>query len=50
MSSSQWIFRIQDILKSIEKIERYVDGMTLTKFKQNELVIDAVVRNFEIIG
>ena len=50
MSSRQWMFRIQDILKAIEKIERYVDGMTLTKFKQNELVIDAVVRNFEIIG
>jgi uncharacterized protein with HEPN domain len=50
MSSREWIFRIQDILKSIEKIERYMDGMTLTKFKQNELVADAVVRNFEIIG
>ncbi len=24
--------------------------MNLAKFKQNELVIDAVVRNFEIIG
>ena len=24
--------------------------MTLAKFKRNELVIDAVVRNFEIIG
>jgi uncharacterized protein with HEPN domain len=50
MSSRQWVFRVQDILKAVEKIERYVDGMTLAKFKQNELVIDAVVRNFEIIG
>ncbi len=50
MSSRQWIFRVKDILKAIEKIERYVDSMTLTMFKQNELVIDAVVRNFEIIG
>ncbi len=50
MSSRQWIFRVQDILKAIEKIERYVDDLTLAKFKQNELVIDAVVRNFEIIG
>ena len=24
--------------------------MTLSEFKKNELVIDAVVRNFEIIG
>jgi uncharacterized protein with HEPN domain len=50
MSSRQWMFRVQDILNAIEKIERYTDEMTLTKFKQNELVIDAVVRNFEIIG
>jgi uncharacterized protein with HEPN domain len=50
MSSRQWKFRVEDILKAIEKIERYVDGMTLQKFKQDELVIDAVVRNFEIIG
>lgn len=50
MSSRQWVFRVQDILKAIAKIEHYVDGMTLTKFKQSELVIDAVVRNFEIIG
>ncbi len=50
MSSRQWIFRVKDILKAIEKIERYMDGISLAKFKQNELVIDAVVRNFEIIG
>lgn len=50
MSSRQWVFRVQDILKEVEKIERYLEGMTWTKFKKNELVIDAVVRNFEIIG
>ncbi len=50
MSSRDWIFRIQDILLAIEKIERYTKGMTLARFKQKELVIDAVVRNFEIIG
>jgi uncharacterized protein with HEPN domain len=50
MSSRQWVFRVQDILMAIEKIERYTDKMTLAKFKQNDLVIDAVVRNFEIIG
>ena len=50
MSSRQWVFRIHDILKAIEKIRRYSRGMTMTKFKDNELVIDAVVRNFEIIG
>ncbi|NGX26139.1 MAG: hypothetical protein K940chlam6_00050 [Chlamydiae bacterium] len=50
MSSREWKFRIQDILRSIEKIESYLDGMTLTHFKKNDLVKDAVVRNLEIIG
>ena len=50
MSSRDWLFRIQDILKAIDKIESYVENMTLNQFKKNELVIDAVIRNFEIIG
>lgn len=50
MSSRQWLFRIQDILKAIDKIECYIVDMTLAEFKKNELVIDAIVRNFEIIG
>jgi uncharacterized protein with HEPN domain len=50
MSSREWMFRIRDILEAIEKIERYVENMTLTQFKKNELVMDAVIRNFEIIG
>ncbi len=50
MSSRDWKFRIQDILKAIAKIELYLDKMTLAQFKKNEMVIDAVVRNFEIIG
>jgi uncharacterized protein with HEPN domain len=50
MSSRDWTFRIQDILTCIEKIERYTAGMTMAEFKQKEITIDAVVRNFEIIG
>lgn len=50
MSSRDWTFRIQDILTCIEKIERYTSGMTMTEFKKEEIIIDAVVRNFEIIG
>src|SRR3989338_4769319 len=41
---------IRDILDSIDKIEGYVKGLTFKKFSQNQMVIDAVVRNFEIIG
>jgi uncharacterized protein with HEPN domain len=50
MSSRDWRFRVQDILQAIEKIQRFSRGMTLKQFKTNELVLDAVVRNLEIIG
>jgi uncharacterized protein with HEPN domain len=49
-SSRDWIFRIKDILQAIDKIEHYTKNMSNTEFKKNELVIDAVIRNFEIIG
>lgn len=48
--SRDWSFRIKDILQAIDKIEKYTKNMTLSEFKKNELVIDAVIRNFEIIG
>ena len=44
------IFRIQDILDAIEKIERYTNGLTFQELTQNGLVIDAVITNFIIIG
>lgn len=50
MSSRGWTFRIQDILKAIEKIEAFTKDMTVVEFRKNELVIDAVIRNLEIIG
>lgn len=46
----EWDFRIYDILKAIGKIEIYISKMKFTQFSKNELVIDAVIRNFEIIG
>ncbi len=50
MSSRDWRFRIQDNLNALQKIEIYIEGMTASQFKKNDLVIDAVVRNLEIIG
>jgi uncharacterized protein with HEPN domain len=50
MSSRDWKFRIYDILISISKIEHYLQDLRLNDFKKNELVVDAVIRNFEIIG
>ncbi len=41
---------LEDMIQSMERIGEYIDGLDVQKFKQNHLVIDAVVRNFEIIG
>jgi uncharacterized protein with HEPN domain len=41
---------LNDILEAIERIENYVEGRTFEEFSKNTLVIDAGVRNFEIIG
>jgi len=41
---------LDDILEAAKRIERYSKGMTLEKLKKDTLVLDAVVRNLEIIG
>jgi uncharacterized protein with HEPN domain len=41
---------VEDIWESIEKIERYTEGMTHDNFQSDEKTTDAVVRNLEIIG
>lgn len=41
---------LEDILDSVEKIHRYTTNMTFEDFCSDSKTIDAVVRNFEIIG
>jgi uncharacterized protein with HEPN domain len=41
---------INDILDSIKKIETYTKGLSFKEFAHRKIVIDAVVRNLEIIG
>lgn len=38
------------IIEAIERIDRYTEDMDEVTFLNNELVQDAVIRNFEIIG
>lgn len=40
----------EDILTSMNRIAEYIDGYTFNNFKRDSKTIDAVVRNFEIIG
>ena len=39
-----------DILTSMNRIAEYIEGFTLGNFKNDHKTVDAVVRNFEIIG
>jgi uncharacterized protein with HEPN domain len=42
--------RIQDILVTIDRIQRYTDGLTFDTFCADQKTVDAVIRNFEVMG
>ena len=50
MSERTVALYLTDILDAIERIEKYTKALSLKKFRDDEKTIDAVVRNFEIIG
>lgn len=50
MSKREPHLYLQDILTSIEKISDYTRGLTEERLDKDCKTIDAVVRNFEIIG
>ena len=50
MSGRAWQLRVEDILEAIARIERYTASITLDTFRSQEQLIDAVVRNFIVIG
>jgi uncharacterized protein with HEPN domain len=41
---------IEDIINSIDNISGYIKGLSHEDFSKNNMVIDAVIRNLEIIG
>ncbi len=50
MSERDQTVFLQDIVAAISKIQRFTAGMTYEEFVKNEMAVDAVIRNFEIIG
>ena len=46
----RWRFRLRHILEAVEKIQHYVEGMSLEEFLADSRTSDAVLRNLEIIG
>jgi uncharacterized protein with HEPN domain len=41
---------VEDIIDAIKSIEAYTKGMTYEDFVRDRKTVDAVIRNFEIIG
>ena len=50
MSTRSWYMRIEDILEAISAIEEYTAGMDFSSWEKDRKTIDAVIRNFELIG
>lgn len=45
-----YLLFVEDIVRCIDKIERYTGHLSFDEFCKNEMAVDAVIRNFEIIG
>ncbi|MDA3906299.1 MAG: DUF86 domain-containing protein [Bacteroidales bacterium] len=41
---------LEDILLSMNRIAEYIEGYSFIEFKKDYRTVDAVIRNFEIIG
>jgi uncharacterized protein with HEPN domain len=41
---------LDHIVEAIDRVQRYTSGMSADAFFENEMVQDAVIRNFEILG
>ncbi len=50
MSERDYRLFLQDILDSIVKMEKYTKDIDFKGFRTNDMIMDAVIRNFEIIG
>lgn len=50
MTKREFLFYLEDMVSSMEKIAKYLQGIEFNDFAQNDMIIDAVIRNFEIIG
>ena len=49
-ADKRWQVRIEHVLEAIGRIERYTAGLTEATFAEQSMVVDAVIRNFQVIG
>jgi len=41
---------IDDLIEAIERIEKYAGGLSFEEFSRDTKTVDAVIRNFEVLG
>ena len=46
----KYVMYLEDIQLSMERIIEYSEGLSFEDFKTNYKTVDAIIRNFEIIG
>lgn len=45
-----YIMFLEDILSAMNRIAEYIDGYDFETFKRDYKTVDAVIRNFEVLG
>ncbi len=45
-----FILYLEDLLLAMNRVAEYIEGMSFAEFKKDYKTVDAVIRNFEIIG
>jgi uncharacterized protein with HEPN domain len=50
MLSDDVRMRLEDMVTSVERIQSYTAGVAFEEFRHDQMMIDAVIRNFIIIG
>jgi uncharacterized protein with HEPN domain len=45
-----YLMYLEDLRISMDRIEEYIEGMSFMEFQKDYKTVDAVIRNFEIIG
>jgi uncharacterized protein with HEPN domain len=49
-ANRHWRLRIEDIVEHAERIEQYIYGLDFESFVENQMLVDAVIRNLEVVG
>lgn len=50
MPGREWRFRVEDMLGAITRIRESTAALDEVAFRGNHLVVDAVIRNFAVLG